>query len=442
MAQCHGPEAVRLCIEAAVHPGSLESSANDDAELERLAALSQLDYERIRKSRAKALGVRPSILDKMVYSARKDSESKKNIIFPDNKPWPEAIQLAELLTQLSSTVKRFVVCPPETADAAALWIAMTWIVFVIHVAPIANITAATKRCGKTILLTILGKLVYRPIFASNISPAALFRAIDAWSPTLLIDEVDVCLKEKEELRGIINSGHTRDTAFVIRTVGDTFTPTRFSTWGPKALAGIGRISATVQDRSITFELSRKLSSEKVEKLRYAEPDLFPTLTAKLARFAEDYAEDVRLERPELPECLNDRAQDNWEPLLAIADVAGGEWPELARAAAIKLSGTVNIDQTVGIELLADIRGVFQKKNVDRLSTVDLIAALVEDEEKPWATFYRGAAITPRQLAKLLNDYGITSNTVRFDGGSTFKGFRLVQFADAFSRYLPDNPLNE
>ena len=255
----------------------------------------------------------------------------------------------------------------------------------------------------------------------------------------MIDEADAFMKENEELRGIINSGHTRDTAFVIRTTGDDHTPTRFSTWGAKAIAGIGRLADTLMDRSIILELRRKLPTEQVERLRYAEPSLFPDLRSMLARFAEDCREAVRIARPALPESLNDRQQDNWEPLLAIAQVVGGDWPDKALKAALKLSGTESMAQTIGTELLADIRAIFESRNIDRIKTADLIDALCDDDEAPWCAYNRGKAISSRQIAKRLKDYGITSGTIRISG-TTAKGYLLADFTEAFSRYIPATPL--
>lgn len=146
---------------------------------------------------------------------------------------------------------------------------MTWFIDVVQVAPLAVITAPEKRCGKSQLLFILGRLVYRPLAASNITAAALFRSIDLWGPTLLIDEADAFIKDNEELRGLLNCGHTRDSAYIIRVVGDNFTPTRFNVWGAKALAGIGHLSETLMDRSVTLELRRKTPYEKVDRLRHA-----------------------------------------------------------------------------------------------------------------------------------------------------------------------------
>jgi putative DNA primase/helicase len=208
------------------------------------------------------------------------------------------------------------------------------------------------------LLELIGRLSRRPLFASNISPSATFRVIEAFAPTLIIDEADSFLRENEELRGVINSGHTRTTAYVIRCVGQDFEPKRFSTWAAKAIAGIGRLSDTIMDRSIVLELRRKLPQEKIDRLRHADPGLFETLARKLFRFGKDHCVEIGLARPHLPEALNDRARDNWEPLLAIADLAGGHWPAEARRAALELSAEKPDDRSMAEELLADIRNIF------------------------------------------------------------------------------------
>jgi putative DNA primase/helicase len=266
----------------------------------------------------------------------------------------------------------------------------------------------------------------------------LFRSIDLWKPTLLIDEVDACLKDNEELRGLINSGHTRDSAYTIRCVGDDHIPTPFNTWAAKALSGIGHVADTLMDRSIILELRRKLPTESVERIRYAGADLFSELSAKLARFAEDNAEAVRLARPTLPHTLNDRQQDNWEPLLAIAMVAGGDWYKTATAAALKISSKEEESKTVGTELLSDIQEIFETKNLDRVGSGELILYLIADDEKPWATYNRGFQIKPRQIASRLKGYGIHSKTIRI-GAGTIKGYEKDQFTEAFNRYVPVSP---
>jgi putative DNA primase/helicase len=403
----------------------------------RLAELTPLEYDKVRATEAAALGVRASTLDAEVRAARKRICISRDDS-GDIEPHPQPIEPVNLLDTIERTINRFIVCEPQTATAAALWIASTWFIDVAQVAPLAVITAPEKRCGKSQLLTLIGKLSRRPMTASSISPAALFRSIDAWQPTLLIDETDALLKDNEELRGLLNAGHTRDSAYVIRVVGDDFTPTKFSVWGCKALSGIGHIADTLIDRAIMLELRRKLPHEMVDRLRYAEAGLFDGLAAKLARFMGDYSEQVRAARPSLPDALNDRAQDNWEPLFAIADVAGGHWPDTARAAALHIAakGEEGAAMSAGIELLGDIREVFEQIRRERLTTADLIHELCSDDERPWATYNRGKPLSPRQLGKKLGGYGIASKTVRF-GMDTKKGYERSQFDEAFSRYLPD-----
>lgn len=444
LARLAGPEAVAACIEMAAEPADqipsdAESSPPDyqfDAVIQRLSKLSPLEYDQIRKQEAKVLGVRPVTLDAVVKDARKGPVTEE-LPFTEIEPWPDTVDPAQLLTEIAATVRRFIVCDRDTANAVALWAAMTWFIDVVQVAPLAVITAPEKRCGKSQLLFLLGRLSARAITTSSISPAALYRTIDAWCPTLLIDEADAFMRDNEELRGILNSGHTRESAYVIRTVGDNFTPTKFNTWGAKALAGIGQVADTLMDRAIIFQLRRKLPHEEVERIRYAEPGLFDDLRSKLARFAEDYSDQVRQARPPLPHSLNDRAQDNWEPLLAIAMTAGGEWLQLGITAALKLSGDENAAQTVGTELLADIREIFAN-DLDRITTAELIRLLCTDGEKPWATFSRGNPITPRQMAKRLKEYGIFSHTIRI-GIETAKGYTIDQFREVFLRYLPVPP---
>jgi putative DNA primase/helicase len=144
-----------------------------------------------------------------------------------------------------------------------------------------------------------------------------------------VDEADTFIRDSDDLRGILNSGHTRELAFVIRTVGDDHEPRKFSTWGAKAIALIGGLKDTLADRSIEVALKRKLPGEHVERLRHADPEVLHTLARRCARWAADHAEKIRAARPSMPDGLHDRAQDNWEPLIAIADLAGGDWPKLA-----------------------------------------------------------------------------------------------------------------
>ena len=382
------------------------------------------------------------ILEKQSHASRpqrrEKSKAKPADLVEDVEPWSGPVDPASLLGEVEALVHRHVICEPATATAAALWVALTWFADAVDVLPLAVITAPEKRCGKSTLLTLLGRLVRRPMMASSISAAAMFRVIEGYTPTLLIDEVDTFLRDNEELRGVINSGHTRSTAYVIRCDGDKLEPRKFSTWAPKALSGIGSVPGTIEDRALMLHLRRKLPGEKVARLRHADPGTFERVSGQLARFAEDAEEVVRRCRPDLPEALNDRAADNWEPLLAIAAAAGGEWPRKALAAALALNTKADDSASVAEELLSDVRDVLAARGGDRITTADLLAGLTEDQEAPWLTYNRGKPLSARQLARKLGGFGIVSKTIRV-GGSTPKGYLIADFADAFKRYLPQTP---
>lgn len=410
------------------------SSSTDTDLINKLKELTPIAYDRVRSIFAKEMEIRPATLDLIVKQAKNVNQKEEQLPFPEITPWPEPINPQELLDDIANTIRRFIVCEPETVIAATLWAAMTWFIDVIHVAPLAIITAPEKRCGKSQLLFLFSQIVKRPLAASNISPAALFRSIDTWQPTLLIDEVDTFMRENNELRGLINAGHTRTAAFIYRTTGEDHTLTPFNLWGAKALAGIGKLNETLMDRSIILSLRRKLPTEQAERLRHAESGLFDKLASKLARFYMDYSDRILTARPQLPDALDDRAQDNWEPLLAIADIAQGDWPQIARNTAIKISGDLEASQSIGVELLADIQEIIEGIRSDRIASSELIQKLCEDPEKPWATFNHGHPISPRQIACRLREYGIVSTTIRLHT-STAKGYLFLQFADAFNRYL-------
>lgn len=408
----------------------------DGAVIASLAALSALDYDRARTAAAKALGIRPATLDNLVKQGRGDSEAER-LPFKEPEPWPDPIDPGALLSDLSNTIKQFIVLEPEQADAAALWVSLTWFIDVVQVAPLAMCNAPERACGKSQLLDLMGRLSARPLPAANASAAGLFRAVELWKPTVLIDEADTFVRENEELKGLVNAGHTRSNAYVLRVVGDNHEPKLFSVWGAKALAGIAlekHLPDATMSRAIVFNMRRKLPGEKVERLRHADAGLFDTLAAKLARFALDYADAVRWARPAIPDALDDRAQDNWEPLLSIAGCAGEDWLKRAIKAALILSGKADTAQSTGNELLSDIQHVFESKKLDRISTADLIAALIEDDEAAWATYNRGRPLAPRQLARMLAGYGIRSKNIRVKYEQA-KGFDREQFGDAFTRYV-------
>lgn len=412
-----------------------------EGRIRELATLPILEYERRREREAKSLGVRVTVLDQEVSRGRPREGGEGGgcghaFDFVEPEIWREPVNGAELLDQLTSVFRRFVVLPESAAEAIALWIVFTFTHDAFSISPRLAVTSPEKRCGKSKVQELLACLTSRPLPTSNITAAALFRVIEAVHPTLLIDEVDSFLGENEELRGILNSGHTRSLAFVIRTVGEDFEPRRFTTWAPVSVALIGRLPDTLEDRSIHIQMRRKRSDEKVERLRRDRAAFLGDIVSKVARWAKDHFSAVASADPETPAGLHDRATDNWRPLLAIADAAGGEWPTRARSAAVKLSGgDGDGGMSLGGQLLADIQRVFAGREVDRLSSKELCDGLAVMEDRPWPEWRHGKPITPRQLAGILGRYGVSPKTVRI-GQETPKGYELKAFQDAFSRYLP------
>ena len=286
-----------------------------------------------------------------------------------------------------------------------------------------------------------GEIIQRGIgakrLASNISASALFRYIEDVHPTLLIDEADSFLKENEEMRGILNSGHTKAAAHVIRNVetNGEHKPRRFSTWAPKAIATIRALADTLEDRAIVVQLQRKATTAKVARLRKRDAEEFSILRQKAARWAADSFPKLADPEPQIPDVLNDRAADNWRPLLAIAELAGSDWPRRARNSACILSGEGHEASSSNVELLADIRRAFGDD--DAIRSVDLVAKLVADPERPWVEWRHGKPLTPKQLGGLLTAFSITSETVRpagFPEGA--KGYQRSRFEELWGVYLP------
>lgn len=420
------------------NPLPLESDADLlENDILRLANLNELQYEQTRTAEAKMLDIRASLLDKLVKVKRKEiAENKKqNDFFEHVEAWHAPVDGGELLNSIEKIIDNHIACEPQTRIATALWILFTWSIDASQIAPIACITAPEKRCGKTQLLTLIGDLCYKPLPTLSISSAATYRSIEEWKPTLLIDEADTFLKENEEMRGVINAGHSRKNAFVIRCEGDDNKPTRFGVYCAKAISGIGHLPETIKDRSIILELRRKLPSEHKQRLRHADESEWHMIKRQCLRWVNDNFEDIKLTRPQLPEQLHDRAQDNWEILFILAQLAGNEWLEKANKAALLIDGAGGESPSINEQLLGDIQKIFQQHDHKNMFSFGLVDALNADEENIWITWNRGKPITQNQLATRLKYFSIKSKDVRI-GSSVKKGYELSQFSDAFNRYLP------
>ena len=358
----------------------------------------------------------------------------RELKLPEPQPWPTPVDGAKLLDELSATIRRYMVMAVEAMHTVALWVLFTHLLDAFETSPRLAITAPQKRCGKTTLLSLLYQLTCRPLAAANLTPAVAFRVIEAAQPTLLIDETDTFVKENDELGGILNSGHSRATAFVIRCQGEDNQPRCFSTWAAIALAGIGKLPATLADRSIEIKLKRKTTSESAQRLDRHARGALGEVASKIARWALDNRATVQSAEPVLPGALDDRASDNWRPLIALADAAGGKWPGRATAAALALSGRRN-DDGIAVAVLAAIKDLFTAQRTHRLGSKEIVAALTADPTARWNESNRGKPLTEAQLARLLRPFEIYPTSF----GSA-RGYRLSECQDAFMRYVPaDQP---
>ena len=341
----------------------------------------------------------------MVQATRKSPDTERRygeLVLPSPEPWHEPVDGAKLLTGLAETFRRYVVMEDGAAEALALWTVHAHALDAFVFSPRLAITSAEKRCGKTTLLDVLGCLVPRPLPTANATAPAIFRSIELLGPTLLIDEADTFLRSSDELRGVLNSGHRRATASVIRLVGDDHRPCQFHTWAATAIAMIGGLPDTLADRSIEIRLRRRLPGEPVSRFRADRASDLAQLGRMAARWARDHRGALRNADPPVTRGLNDRAADNWTPLLAIADLAGGEWPERARRAIASMALAKGDEAgSLGELLLADIRQAFAEIGqrhtgdeftaLDRIRSSDLARILGEMEGRPWAEW------GPRQL---------------------------------------------
>lgn len=357
------------------------------------------------------------------------------LLFPSIEPCPKAVDGAQLLDDLVARLKRHSILPPHGGETAALWILFAWAFDAWTVAPLLQISAPERASGKSRLLEVIGALVPKPLATGSISAAAMFRVIEAHGPTLLVDEVDTFLKENRELVGVLNNGHLRSQAFVVRCHGDDHEVKTFRVWSPKVLCGIGELPDTLASRCISILMKRKRGDEKVYRLRADRLDWAASLKSRCARWVADHIESLRGADPELPDELDDRAQDNWRSLIAIADLAGEGWPQKARAAAVAIfAPQATGGATRGVQLLRDIQLVFDQGQVAALAPEKLAAALRKLPDGPWASLGLGTGLTTQQIAKMLAPYGVQSRR-NHDG----RFYDRRDFEDAWARYCPGSP---
>ncbi len=346
---------------------------------------------------------------------------------------------AALLDALLAALTRYVILPtPEAADAVVLWIAASHAQPAWAHAPRLVIRAPEKRCGKSRLLDVTEATCHDPFITVNASTPAVYRSITEDPPTMLVDEADTIFGPKadgnEDLRGLLNAGHQRNRP-AKRYDANTGRVESIPTFAMAALAGIGAMPDTIEDRAVVVRMRRRGPGETVAPYRHRRDR--PALRQLAADLSAWLRADLEtLEKAEPPMPVEDRAADTWEPLIAVADHAGGHWPERARAAVLTLTTEAdnNSETSNRVRLLADCRTAFRTDTA--LPTATLLERLKADPEAPWAD-YGPNGLTAMRLGVILREYDIRSATIRFPAPvGQAKGYHRVDFTDAWARYCP------
>jgi hypothetical protein len=360
---------------------------------------------------------KPRKLPASLLTERVPGENGTAPLYEDIEPWPEPVDGGALLDELVEYFAGPLILPDGGAETCALYSAMTYIVDTLEIVPYLGIPSALMRSGKTRLETLFSYVVYRPLLTANTSAAAIFRECEANHPTLIIDEVETFLGS-EELRGILNAGHDREGG-VLRAVPDGqggFMTRRFDVFGPKIFAQIGDMAGTLEDRSIVLQMRRKKPSETVAPFRRLQRRDYRErgreLARKLARWVTDNHDALAQSEPDLPQGINDRAQDNWEALLIVADVAGGNWLKRASEVAVRLAAQRE-EVEESMLLLQDIRAIFHNNGGRPLTPSTLARELWALEERPWSAYgARQTAITTDQIGRILGKLDVRSQMTR------------------------------
>ena len=407
--------------------------------LELVPKLDNMEYEQNRIDIAKLAGVRASALDELRKKPAQEQEKQgRALSLPGIQPTDEPQDGVKLLDDISTQIRRFIIADQSNIDAITLWVVFAHFAQRAPVCPNLVISSATKACGKSTALDVVSKLVPKPLSVSSITPAALFRAIQMLSPTIIVDEADAMFRQNDDLRTLVNAGFTRSAAQVIRVVGDDLEPRIFNVYSPKAIALIGSLPDTIESRSINIRMRRRLPNEPIERLRSDCDQSFQPLLARIARWVIDNCEKILQVEPEIDPALSDRQADVWRELLRIADHAGGEWPQRAKIAALELCAKQSDDGDLSIRLLSDIQKIFselpERVKWPSQAIVDELNAL---DDAPWHDFNNYKGISTNRLARMLARFEIRTINLR-DSTKVPKGYSTDSFRDVFSRYLQNN----
>jgi hypothetical protein len=406
-----------------------------DRELTAISRLPRAEHEPRLAALAERLGEDLQFLRDQFTQFISVEEASGGAGFVEVAPWPEPINTKVLLTEVMAQLRRYVVLHDDAAAVATvLWICFAWLHDIAVHSPILVITSADADTGKTTACGVLKFLAPRAYAAAELTGPNLYRFVDHLDPTLIVDDADRLFERKPDLVPIINVGWTRGTKVPRQDHGVT---RWFNPFCPKILAGVNvLLPKTTMTRTITVRLLPKMPDEKVDAFKHIDDDDFIALRRKLARWSADNAAALKDARPVMPG-LSNRAAMNWGLMLAIAELADGDWPKRARTAAVKLARERR-EPSEGKRLLVAFRNLFAKHGAV-LTSAEVVRQLTAEEDSEWAEFRGRGPITKRQVALLLDPYDVHPDLVHRGARKTERGYDARWFATAFAHYLGKTP---
>jgi putative DNA primase/helicase len=353
--------------------------------------------------------------------------------------WPEPLDGDQIMHDIVSTLKRYVVfSDPDDAVLVGFWCLGTYFMQIWNLWPRLLIQAPEFQCGKSVLLGLVEALSFRGMIASQATSAGITRVISHYKPTLCLDEADTWVRQDKKLNGILNSGHSRRSAYVLiaqqgKTADEAVSV--LHVWTAIALAGIGQQKDTLTSRSIVINLRRKMAGESVEDYSEGVFDDLRDTRRRILRWSEDNAHSVHACKVTLPDGGGDRQRDNFRPLFRLAATLGGEWPERLEKIFQQINQrSEDIGVSASVSLLRDLMGLFRVAgDPPSMGTRRLITLLCAIEEAGWGNWKNNKPITTSHLAELLRPYGVKSVDCRTAGG-VIKMLKLEDLREAYERY--------
>lgn len=420
------------------------------AKLNGIALIGLQEDLRERLNNNKIPGV-SKILNEL-FKVEKKFSKKADEIPPKYRPlapWPAPVNGAAVLSEITKQIERFIILPEGVlADTIALYIMSSYFMEVYDLFPLLHITSPVKGCGKSKLTEVIEVFLPFGHIVTDPSSAALFRTVDKYKVSIIVDEVQDVFKKHEDVQAFCVASYRRKNAEGFMRCTKEGKVESYSAWGAKVLAGIGELKLpALNDRVIRISLEKRTHDEKIERLRTRSLEKIGLpIRRQLARFADDNMEKIEkvMETgPIMPVEFegHDRPADNFESLIAVGNLCGEGWDEKARDAAVaSLGEKAEDDSSYAEDLLKDFRDLF-KEHPKAIHNKVLLPALNANEERPWGGWNNGTGIITRDINKQFKRFKIRADNVPVDGVRA-KGFKEEWFTKVFERYLPPLPLED